>query len=365
MKGRGYVTVCFMLALLMPVLLANVASAASTTVSIDPLDSYTTVGSIVSTDVKVNNVDPHVANLTSWQFIVYFSNHVLNCSTVTEGPFLKTSGGNTFFGFTITNDYNGTYGKILAYSTLLGNYSVSGSGVLATITFNALSVGDSPLHLSDIKLGDEKIPPQQIPYATVDGTVHVTAAAQSNLVVDNIAVQNQGCNVYANDTYANGTAYYVLVYISVRNVGGGGGSGAFNVSLSTYSYNVSMQENYVEWRVAGLNAGANTTLTFKWRPTHTGYYNLTAVADCHNEVVETNESDNTFVLSGFPVALIGDINGDYTVDIQDAVIIGLAWDSPKPPGTNPNWNIRADIDHDGTIDIADATRLGLNWNKTW
>jgi uncharacterized repeat protein (TIGR02543 family) len=145
-----------------------IASAASTTLAVNPLNSYVTIGHAVNVDINVTDV----ANLTSWQFTLYFLNAVLNCTGITEGPFLPTGGG-TFFGKTITNNFNSTHGKLVAYSTLLGTTSVNGSGVLATITFGTLSVGDSPLHLSDTKLGDEKIPPQPIPHTIIDGSVHV------------------------------------------------------------------------------------------------------------------------------------------------------------------------------------------------
>jgi Divergent InlB B-repeat domain len=142
--------------------------ADSTTLAINPPDSYVTINKTVNVDVNVSNV----VNLTSWQATVYFFNSILNCTNVVEGPFLKT-GGSTFFNKTITNNFNSTHGKVLAYSTLLGLTDVDGSGILATITFSAIGVGDSTIHLTDTKLGDEQIPPQPIDHTSIDGTVHV------------------------------------------------------------------------------------------------------------------------------------------------------------------------------------------------
>ena len=157
-----------LLLLMIPIIPIFKVNAASTTLGINPPESYVTVNKTFSVDVNVTNV----ANLTSWQFTAYFLNSVLNCTNVVEGPFLK-SGGSTFFNKTITNNYNSTYGKILAYSTLLGLTEVDGSGVLATITFTPLGIGDTPIHLSDTKLGDTNIPPNPIDHTTSDGTVHV------------------------------------------------------------------------------------------------------------------------------------------------------------------------------------------------
>ena len=165
---KKYVMLPILLLLMIVIIPVFKTSAASTIVAVNPPDSYVTVNKTLNVDVNVTDV----TNLTSWQFTVYFLKSILNCTNVVEGPFLKTGGG-TFFGKTINNNYNGTHGSVLAYSTLLGSTSVNGSGVLATITFNASGVGDTTLHLSDTKLGDENIPPQPIDHTTIDGTVHV------------------------------------------------------------------------------------------------------------------------------------------------------------------------------------------------
>jgi uncharacterized protein (DUF2141 family) len=146
-----------------------VGYADSTLVSVDPADSYVAVGKSVNVNISVTDV----ANLTCWQFTLCFLKAILNCTNVAEGPFLKSVNA-TFFGENITNNYNSTNGEVEAYCTLLANNSVAnGNGVLATVTFNALSAGDSPLNLSDTVLGDQNIPSQPIAHTDVDGTVHV------------------------------------------------------------------------------------------------------------------------------------------------------------------------------------------------
>jgi hypothetical protein len=166
LKKPVLLSVCFLL--LIPIIQVSITSANPTTLAISPSNSYVSVGKTLNVDINVTDI----ANFTSWQLTLYFLNSVLSCTNVTEGPFLKTV-NDTYFGETITNNYNSTHGSILAYCTLLGPNSANGSGVIATITFNASSVGDTPLHLSDTKLGDEKIPPQPIPHTVVDGLAHV------------------------------------------------------------------------------------------------------------------------------------------------------------------------------------------------
>ena len=160
-----YITGFFLLVLLLPIIPIHIGSAASTTLAVSPPDSYVTIGKTLNVTVNVADV----VNLTSWQFTLYFSNSILNCTNAFEGPFLKTSGGSTYFNKQINN----TAGSVLIYCSLLGNYAASGSGVLTTISFNASSIGDTTLHLNQTKLGDEKIPPQPIIHTTIDGTAHV------------------------------------------------------------------------------------------------------------------------------------------------------------------------------------------------
>jgi len=199
---------------------------------------------------------------------------------------------------------------------------------------------------------------------TMDSDKDVTAtfvAGSPNLVVDNIVIEDQGCQIYANDTYANGTAYYIPVKVTIKNTGNYS-AGQFNVSLEAYWTTGTLQESLVELTVPSLDAGENATLTFYWRPTHTRYYNLTATVDCDSEVDEDDEGDNSLSESNVPVSVIGDINGDGVVNIFDAVVISLAWDSDSGSG---HWNLCADLNHDGHVDILDGVRIGLHWGETW
>jgi hypothetical protein len=192
-------------------------------------------------------------------------------------------------------------------------------------------------------------------------TVGSEESAGVNLIVNSVVTENQGCQIYANDTYANATAYYIPVKVTIKNIGQDL-AGQFNVSLEIYWTTGSQQESLVELTVLDLDAGENATLTFYWRPTHTRYYNLTATVDCDNEVKESDEGNNSLSQSNVPATVIGDIKGDGLVNIFDAVIMSLAWNSN--PGSG-HWNIHADINHDGNVDILDAVRIDLHWGQTW
>jgi len=59
-------------------------------------------------------------------------------------------------------------------------------------------------------------------------------------------------------------------------------------------------------------------------------------------------------------ALVGDVNGDGMVDIQDIYIVILAYDSY--PG-HPRWNPNADLNNDSRIDISDIYLVILNFGQ--
>lgn len=156
----------------------NIVLDGVTTVQVDPLLSNPTVGENFTVDITVINVD----NLTSWEFKLYYLNNLVTCTEVIEGPFLKSVGG-TYRVFDVTNDYNGTHGRVLAACTLLGPYSVSGNGTLAMVTFQADALGGTLIDLEDTKLGDENIPPHPIAHTVVDGTAIITPLVEQVLDV--------------------------------------------------------------------------------------------------------------------------------------------------------------------------------------
>lgn len=51
-----------------------------------------------------------------------------------------------------------------------------------------------------------------------------------------------------------------------------------------------------------------------------------------------------------------DINGDGAVDISDATLLALAWNSKAG---SPNYKYNCDFNNDGTIDITDAAELAI------
>ena len=93
-----------------------------------------------------------VFDMAGWQFDIAFDPAVLEVINVSEGDFLKTDGGTTFFqGGSIDN----ANGKITGLSAIrLSDPGVSGTGLLLQVRFKAKSAGETELTLHNFQFGD-------------------------------------------------------------------------------------------------------------------------------------------------------------------------------------------------------------------
>jgi hypothetical protein len=158
------------------------AGAQQATVEVVPA-SYTVpnVGLIFNASVTVQAVE----NLYGCEFKLFYSNDILNGTSVTEGPFLKTGGVSTFFYVAaFTDDYNVTHGLLNLVCARTGSKTagVNGTGTLATAAFKSISAnGPRTLSLADVKLSDPNS--TAIPFAALGGEVTVVPEYPAALIL--------------------------------------------------------------------------------------------------------------------------------------------------------------------------------------
>lgn len=158
------------------------AGAQQATVEVVPA-SYTVldVGLSFSANVTVQGVE----NLYGYELKLFYSNDILNGTSVTQGPFLKTGGASTFFYVAaFTDGYNATHGllNLVCSRTAANATGVNGTGTLVTVTFKSVSAnGPRSLILADIKLSDPNS--TAIPYAALDGEVTVLPEFPAALLI--------------------------------------------------------------------------------------------------------------------------------------------------------------------------------------
>ena len=91
-------------------------------------------------------------DLAGWQFDIDFDPVILEAINVTEGDFLKASGGTTFFQTGTINNASGRITGFTAARTSTGG--VSGTDTLLQVTLKAKSAGATALTLQNVEFGD-------------------------------------------------------------------------------------------------------------------------------------------------------------------------------------------------------------------
>jgi outer membrane protein assembly factor BamB len=104
--------------------------------------------------------------------------------------------------------------------------------------------------------------------------------------------------------------------------------------------------------VGYLMSGETRTITFTWNTSGFAKGNYTIWAYAWPVPDETHTADNTLTDGWIVVTVIGDINGDFKVDIKDLVLVIKYFGSYPSHPTKP-WNPNADINGDFKVDIKD------------
>jgi len=339
--------------LMMSLALAFRTNASSTVIHVAPASIS---DAVLNNDYTVYINVSDVADLYAWEFQLSYDQTILHLTSTS----IVAGGLNelTQIFQNVTDDAHGHLWLAVStrYPTTTGiTYD---EHAIFEINFHAISTGTCNLHLYGTILSDHTA--TKITHTVSDGAITV---GTRDLTVTSITIDDLGCQIYKDDTYANGSTYYYPMEVQIHNTGTLD-AGYFFVKLEVYAYNGSFIEATQEINVTvGLGAGLSTVVNFTslFHPTTTGMYKLTATVDSQNNVVEDNEANNVLIKDSVPVTVMGDVDGDGTVNILDGVVVSQAW--AGTPGAE-QWNIKADVNHDSAIDVFDATRLGLHWGET-
>jgi hypothetical protein len=135
-----------------------------TSVIIDPMSNYTSIGNTTTLTFKINNV----TNLHSYSITVRFNNSIVRFVSATKGSFLS---GNDFFGYqpaaSLVTD------SVVVDQAKFGTTGVSGSGILFTIIFQGINNGFCRVYFSKIDLRDVNL--NQISCTNMFGNIIVGA----------------------------------------------------------------------------------------------------------------------------------------------------------------------------------------------
>jgi hypothetical protein len=107
-----------------------------------------------------------------------------------------------------------------------------------------------------------------------------------------------------------------------------------------------------------LAAGNSTLVIFTWNTTDYGYGRHIISAHVAPVPGETNTTDNTLTLGTIRVSILGDIDGDFDVDILDVVTVTIIYGSRRG---DPVYKPAADLNNDGVINIFDVVTCTRNY----
>jgi hypothetical protein len=261
-------------------------------------------------------------------------------------------------------------------AAITGGYApISGSHIVANITLKVVGIGECAMHFYVSNLGDPLA--SSIPHDTTDGFFNnippPPAPGPAPLSVDPIKISNPslttGTNFTVNINIVNASNLaglefklgYKVSDLNAIAVNGGSFIGSatpatvidnalgfvkFNVSLSP-TVNGSGTVAVVQFQV--MADGVNKS------PLH--LYDVSLI-DGEGQAVPSPTTDGSF--TNLKIVL-GDINEDGVVDINDAILASHAFGSTP---SDPHWNPAADLNEDGQIDIFDFIILVMNFGHT-
>ncbi len=142
-----------------------------------------------------------------------------------------------------------------------------------------------------------------------------------------------------------------------------GNSGCFkeNVTLSVF-YNITAGEEVGTQEIENLLPNESRTMTLTWDTTGVTpckNYTITALAIIRE--LDSNPADNMMESpEKVKVRILGDMNDDSMVDIEDIYIVAMAFGAYP---SHPQWNPYLDINSDDIIDIVDIYIVAINYGR--
>jgi hypothetical protein len=292
-------------------------------------DPTITPPAIVAVNVSVSNV----TNMAYCEFNLTYTPNIFYVVELAKQP-VQSQTPSMYYEI---EDYLGYVYVRLTYTNPV---SVNGNATLLILNFAVVDYGITTLHFDGVVIKDGNGNP--IPFETQDGYL---AIIKHDIAVTNVTIST-------NETY---TGNIVGITVTLHNYG--------NVLENFTTTIYANAANISTLQVLNLLPSETRIMSCNWNTT--GYpasntpYVIKAVAD--TLPYETNTANNVFVDSSVKLKLIGDVNGDGKVDINDL----MAWDAAYGSTSGDlNWNVQADINGDGVVDQQDGQLIVQNYRNS-
>jgi hypothetical protein len=194
--------------------------------------------------------------------------------------------------------------------------------------------------------------PQNIP-ASINRWMPVFYYVTNRTIAEATPYHDVCVNRVETDKTVVGESYVTHVNVSVKNKG----FYAENLTLTVRANNV-----VIYTQALSISAGEDVEVAFAWNNSGLGKDRYTLRASVATVAGETRTFDNTYVGNVITVSIVGDVDGDFDVDISDVVkitaIYGLKRDDPR-------YNSNSDINGDGAITILDVVKCTAHYGQKY
>jgi len=289
---------------------------------------------IFTIDINITNA----VGMYDYEFKLSYDTEILTCLGAIVIP------PNNDTNFSVEMQINDTEGVIwvkVQYYPPAEPISIYAAKTVTEITFLINDYGQTVLDLHDTRISDPS--GGSIPHEVEDG-FFATLLRDVAIILVNITSSNK---VYSGRN--------VTIEVIAMNKG--------NMTAETFNVTLYYDDNPIETRSVTLDPWTNVTLEFSWSTTGlTPCSNFTIRAEASQVPYELNLDNNVFIDGWVKIKIIGDINGDGTVDLFDAVLLCNAYGSREG---DPEWNPEADLAPDwGIINLYDAVALSYRYGQS-
>ncbi len=258
----------YLVTLLAVLSIIGVCYAENISVELLPSSISKKVNDSFTLDLVIKNI-PEDTKCGGFDAKIYYNPNIINLTNIN----LSSISNNAALKNTVINNSDG-WGYI---SLLWSSNEPYGNFTIATLTFKTLNEGSTNISLDEVAVSNT----DGTKYSNVivkNSTVSITSP-KPDLIVENISLTNF-------ITYQNNT-----IPVIIKNIGEINATKKFNVSLYTDAKLIGSVE------VSGLNVNESKTLYFTFAPTENNNYTVVAMVDSSNSIIESNESNNKYIMS--------------------------------------------------------------------
>jgi parallel beta-helix repeat protein len=330
--------------------------------------SLTGVSNVTIKNTNINRFDAAIYLISSSYITISLNNAAANI----VGIALYSSSNNSVSENNLTAN---TYDGIELRSS--NNNDVTGNNAIANSYFGIFLDFSSSNYVSGNNAtanNDDGINLVGSANNVVSGNI---ATANSSIAVGIFLDSSSNNTVSGNNATANANVGIGLDYSSYNTISGNNvTANGIGIYLQSSSNNTiyhndfirnTAQTSFVSTSVGntwddGYPSGGNYWSDYNGTDLKSGPYQNVTGSDGIGDtpyVINANNTDHYPLMNPW-IRLIGDVNGDGTVDISDVSIAAAAFGSH--PGM-PNWNPAADVNGDGVVDIMDIALIASNFGQ--